>query len=104
MTCPKADASDESREAVEFPDSLKAQKGRRGKIKHPSNYCDDFGLEPRVEDGAASLPLPCAKALKAKLPNTKESLVDYDRGKDPTYLEAQLFKLHFDSKLCAVPM
>lgn len=31
--CPKTDASDESREAVEFPDSLKAQKEKGGKMK-----------------------------------------------------------------------
>lgn len=24
-------------------------------MKPPGNYCDDFGLEPRVEDGAALL-------------------------------------------------
>lgn len=46
-------------------------------MKHPGNYCDDFGLEPGVEDGAASLPLPCAKSLKTKGTSTKESLVDY---------------------------
>lgn len=55
VTCPMTDASDKSREAVEFPDSLKAWNDRGGKMKHPCNYCDDFGLEPRVEDGAALL-------------------------------------------------
>lgn len=55
MPCPKTDASDESREAVELPDSLKAWNERRGKMKLPRNYCGDFGLEPRVENGAALL-------------------------------------------------
>lgn len=31
MICPKTDTSDESREAVEFPDSLKAQNERGAK-------------------------------------------------------------------------